>query len=165
MSVAPPLGNSWSKRSPTFKPSSTSLLLISSGLTWGSNTTSLFLISPGPPKVSNFFVRVQLTSLLLTLPGPPKVSNFFVRVQLTSLLLTLPGPPKVSNFFVRVQLTSLLLILPGLCYLFFFLLKKGLCAAPSHCGKWHLQNAVLVQVSSVQWHAKPKMCVGVPRLL
>ena len=38
-------------------------------------------------------------------------------------------------------------------------------AAPSHCGKWHLQNAVLVQVSSVQWHAKPKMCVSVPRLL
>ena len=47
MSVAPPLGNNRSKRSPTFKPSSTCLLLISSGLTWGSGTTSLFLISPG----------------------------------------------------------------------------------------------------------------------
>ena len=33
MFVAPPLGNNWSKRSPTLKPSTTSLLLISSGLT------------------------------------------------------------------------------------------------------------------------------------
>ena len=43
-----------------FKPSSTySLLLISSGLTCGSSTTFHLLISPGPAKVSNFFVRVQ----------------------------------------------------------------------------------------------------------
>ena len=40
------VGNSWSKRSPTFKPSSPSQLLISSRLTWGSSNTSLFLISP-----------------------------------------------------------------------------------------------------------------------
>ena len=39
------------------------------GLTWGSSTTSLFLISPWPAKASNFFVRVQLTSLLLIMPG------------------------------------------------------------------------------------------------
>ena len=51
-----------SKRSPNLKPSSTSLLLISSGLDL--ITTSLFLILPGPAKASNFFVRVQLTSLL-----------------------------------------------------------------------------------------------------
>ena len=65
MSVAPPLGNNWSERIPTLKPSSTPLLLISSGLTCGSSTTSLLLISPGSVKASNFFVRVQLTSLLL----------------------------------------------------------------------------------------------------
>ena len=69
MSVTPLLGNNWRKRSSTFKPSSTSLLLISSGLTWGSSTTSLLLISPGPAKASNFFLRVQLTSLLLVSPG------------------------------------------------------------------------------------------------
>ena len=35
---------------------------------WGSSTTSLpLLISPGPAKVSNFFVRVQLTSILFDL--------------------------------------------------------------------------------------------------
>ena len=33
-------GTTQSKRSPTFKPSSTSLLMISSGLTWGSSSTS-----------------------------------------------------------------------------------------------------------------------------
>ena len=43
MSVAPLLGNNWGERSPSLKPSSTSLLLISSGLTWGSSTTSLLL--------------------------------------------------------------------------------------------------------------------------
>ena len=91
MSIALLLRNNWWKRSPTFKPSSTSLLLISSGLTWASSTTSLLLISHGPAKVSNFFVRVQLTSLLLISRGPAKVSNFFVRVQLTSLLLISPG--------------------------------------------------------------------------
>ena len=50
MSVAPPLGNKWSKKSPTLQPSSTSLLLISS--VW-----------------TSFFVRVHLTSLLLISPG------------------------------------------------------------------------------------------------
>ena len=69
MSVAPPLRNNWSKTSPTLKPSSASLPLISSGLTSGSSTTSLLLISPGPAKMSNFFMRVQLTFLLLILPG------------------------------------------------------------------------------------------------
>ena len=34
MSVALPLGNNWNKRNPTFKPSSTFLLLISSGISW-----------------------------------------------------------------------------------------------------------------------------------
>ena len=63
------MGNNWSERIPTLKPSSTSLLLISSGLTWGSSTTSLLLISPGPAEASNFFVRVQLTSLFLISPG------------------------------------------------------------------------------------------------
>ena len=53
----------------TFKPSSTSLLLVSSGLTWGSSITSLLLISPEPAEVFNFFVRVQLTSLFLISPG------------------------------------------------------------------------------------------------
>ena len=91
MSVAQPLRNNWSKRSPTLEPSSISLLLISSGLTCGSSTTSLLLISPGPAKVSNFFVRVQLTYLLLISPGPANASNFFVKVQLTSLLLISPG--------------------------------------------------------------------------
>ena len=40
MSVAPPLGNNWSKRCPTLSPSTTSLLLISSGLTssWESSS-------------------------------------------------------------------------------------------------------------------------------
>ena len=76
MSVAPPLGNNWSKSSPAFKPSSTSLLLISSGLTWGSSTTTLVLISPGPAKAFNFFVRVQLTSLLLISPGLCDGSGF-----------------------------------------------------------------------------------------
>ena len=40
MSVAPPLGSNWSKRSPTLKPSSTSLLLISSRLSssWESSS-------------------------------------------------------------------------------------------------------------------------------
>ena len=33
------------------QPSSTSLLMISSGLTWGSNSTSLLLISPGTLKM------------------------------------------------------------------------------------------------------------------
>ena len=69
MSVAPLLGGNWCKRSPTFKPSFIPLLLIYSGLTWGSSTTSLLLISPGPAKASSFFVRVQLTSLLLISPG------------------------------------------------------------------------------------------------
>ena len=46
------------------KPSSTSMLLISSGLTCGPSTTSFLLISPGPAKAFNFFVRVHLTSLL-----------------------------------------------------------------------------------------------------
>ena len=41
------------------------LILLSSGLTCGSSTTPLLLISPGPAKASNFFVRVQRTSLLL----------------------------------------------------------------------------------------------------
>ena len=50
MSVAPPLGNSGSERSPALKPSSTSLLLISSGLSWGSSTSSLLLISLDPQK-------------------------------------------------------------------------------------------------------------------
>ena len=60
----------WSKKEAQLSlPSSTSELLISSGLTWGSNTTSLLLISPLPAKVSNFFLRVQLTSLLLISPG------------------------------------------------------------------------------------------------
>ena len=58
--------NSKQKKSQLSEPNSTSLLLISSGLTWGSSTTSLLLISPGPAKLCNFFVRVQLTSLLLT---------------------------------------------------------------------------------------------------
>ena len=53
------------------EPSSTSLLLISSGLSWGSSTTSLLLISPGPANETlTFFVRVLLTSLLLISPGP-----------------------------------------------------------------------------------------------
>ena len=38
MSVTPLLGNNWRKSSPTVKPSSASLLLISSGLTWGSSS-------------------------------------------------------------------------------------------------------------------------------
>ena len=42
---------------------------ISSGLTCGSSIPSLLLISPGPAKVSNFFLRVQLTSFLLISPG------------------------------------------------------------------------------------------------
>ena len=57
MSVAPPLGNNWSERNPTLKPSFTSLLLISSWLTCGSSTISLLLISPGPAEASNFFVE------------------------------------------------------------------------------------------------------------
>ena len=69
MSVAQLLRNNWRKRSPTLRPSgSTFLILICSGLTWGSSTTSLLLISPGPAKVSNVF-RVQLTPLLLISPG------------------------------------------------------------------------------------------------
>ena len=56
---AAPTGNNWSKRSPTFKPSSTSLLLISSGLTCGSSTISLLLILPGPAKASNFFMSLE----------------------------------------------------------------------------------------------------------
>ena len=84
ISVAPPLGDNWSKRSPALKPSSTSLLLISSGLTWGSSTTSLLLISPRPAKVSNFLLRVQLTSLLLISP----FFSFFFSSVLISLLIT-----------------------------------------------------------------------------
>ena len=57
MSVAPLLRINWGKRSPTFKPSSISLLFISSGLIWWSSTTSLLLISPGPTKVSNLSIR------------------------------------------------------------------------------------------------------------
>ena len=69
MSIALLLRNDWCKRSPTFKPSSTSLLLVSSGLIWGFSITSLLLISPEPAEVFNFFMRVQLTSLLLISPG------------------------------------------------------------------------------------------------
>ena len=39
------------------------------GLTWGSSTTSLLLISPGLAEASYFFVIVQLISLLLISPG------------------------------------------------------------------------------------------------
>ena len=52
MSVAPPLGNNWSKRSPTFSHSLAQHHLSALDLLW-----------------ANFFVRVQLTSLLLISPG------------------------------------------------------------------------------------------------
>ena len=48
VSVALLLSNKWSRKVQLSEPSSTSLLLISSGLSWGSSTTSLLLISPGP---------------------------------------------------------------------------------------------------------------------
>ena len=48
MSVALLLRNNPKRKKSNFsQPSSTSLLLISSGLTWGSSSTSLLLISPG----------------------------------------------------------------------------------------------------------------------
>ena len=78
MSVAPPLGNNWSKRSPTFKPSSTYLLLISSGLTWGSGTTTLFLISPGLWLMLVLVVKVLLyvhRNRRLIRDGEPRTST------------------------------------------------------------------------------------------
>ena len=49
MYVALLLRNNWSKRHVQLsEPNSTSLLLIYSGLSWGSSTTSHLLISPGP---------------------------------------------------------------------------------------------------------------------
>ena len=51
MSIALLLSNNWSKRNPAFWASSTSLLLISSGLTWWFSTTSLLLISPAAAKL------------------------------------------------------------------------------------------------------------------
>ena len=53
MSVAQVLRNNWSKRQVQLsEPSSTSLQLISPGLSWGALTTALLLISPGPANES-----------------------------------------------------------------------------------------------------------------
>ena len=67
MSVALLLGYNWSKKGPTLKPSSTPMLLISSGLTCGSSTTSLLLISPGPTEAD--LLALMVPSLKHTFPA------------------------------------------------------------------------------------------------
>ena len=91
MSVAPLFTTTWSKKEVQLsEPSSTSLLTISSGLTWGSSTTSLLLIPPGLANESNFFLRDSSPPFSWSRLDPKKVSNF-LRVQLTCLLLISPG--------------------------------------------------------------------------
>ena len=89
---------------------STSLLLISPGLSWGSSSTSLLLIPPGPAHDCPALLwKPRSTPLRLISPGLSWGSSS------TSLLLISPGPANDCPALLwEPSSTSLLLISPGL---------------------------------------------------
>ena len=129
------------------EPSSTSLLLISSGLSWGSSTTSLLLISPGPAnKTLTFFVRVQLTSLLLISLG-----MFFLVYCSNTLKLTFKGHQIFSvSWSLQIRHTSSCRhYLTEFCYRSECLITRVWC------------SSVLFFFLVFFWHFQPRLRCGI----